>query len=504
MVKIKTSAMNYIPNAASLPKGMAHYWFELGSGGDEENKNYFLFCQTSDQRIHHASKSQLMEFLESKTARRLLLLKPWHSIEGKRKRKEEKEKEKQQQQEPKKKKQKAIVLPAPAASLELPPEILVMILHILSEPTPDNRRIIFSFLEGPRRNTFSDELTSSELIWKWYRKVLNREPPVRLMKIGQYYMQRREYKPFARRWYSDFVHVYDLSLLSRLHLYYHKNEIRFKMKKKLRPVTIDILMRHVRGKNIGSGSGDGTYGDNTSVYEMVEIEIQGALDATREIGYSGRVPDFMKRPLQYAMLSEAANRNYDLEVIKFIETWYEDEAEWFDRVWIGSNAQQFVEKIINNIFKLNEWATRVMRGLGPDKKFTARDLTAYVWLNQVLLKMYYMPLLEAMEINSFPDNFMFALSEELRIIKMSQEEEGVEDRLSVAKKLVRWGQRQQDYWRNAFTGAQGAWTDKWRLQKSKGITKGKEKQVVEKEEMSSSSSSSSNSKLKSKSTEFWN
>ena len=207
--------MNQIPNAANLPKGMAHYWFELDCIG-EKNKNYFLFCQTVDQRIHHAPKSQLREFLDSKNLSGLLL-KPWHSIEanGKRKRKIKKEKEKQQQEEPKKKKQKAIVLPAPAFPV-LPAEILIMILYNLSEPTPDNRRIIFSFLKGPRNNAFSDELTSSELIWKWYRKVLGRDPPKRLIKIGQYYIQRGEYKTFVRRWYSDFVRNYDLSLLDKL------------------------------------------------------------------------------------------------------------------------------------------------------------------------------------------------------------------------------------------------------------------------------------------------
>ena len=80
VIKIKTSAMNYIPNAASLPKGMAHYWFELAAEAD--SKKYFLFCQTSDQRIFHATKSQLMEFIgsaaEEKNAR--LLLRPWDSI----------------------------------------------------------------------------------------------------------------------------------------------------------------------------------------------------------------------------------------------------------------------------------------------------------------------------------------------------------------------------------------------------------------------------------------
>ncbi len=510
--------MNYIPDVTNLPKGMAHYWFESGSG-EEENENYFLFCQTSDQGIHHATKSELMEFLESKNPR-LLLLKPWNPIgvngqkrtrKGEPKGEEEEEGEEAEGKEeedqeglPKKKKQKIIVLPAPPLPV-LPPEILVMILHNLSEPTLDNRKIIFSFLKGPRSNTFSDELTNSELIWNWYRKVLKMDPPSRLITIGQYYIQRRQYIPFARRWYSNFVRDYDLFLLSKLHLYYHNNDIRSKMKKKLTRGTIDILMRYVQGKNIGNGPSDGTYGNDTSIYEMVEIEIQGALNATREIGYSGRVPDFMKRPLQYAMLSEATYRNHDLEAIDFILSWYEDEAEWFDRVWIDSNTQQFVEIRIDNIFKLSEWIIRVTRGLDPGKKFTARDLTAYVWLNQVLVKLYYMPLIKAMEINSFPDNFMFILSEKLRIIKMSQEEEFEEDWLSVAKQIDRWNDRQHDYWRNTFTGTQGAWADGWRLQESKGITKGKEKQVVEKESSSSSSSSSSsNSKLKSESTEFWN
>ena len=445
---------------------MAHYWFELGSG--EQNKNYFLFCQTSDQRIHHATKSQLMEFLESKN-RSGLFLKPWHSIEGKRKRKIKKEKEKQQE-EPKKKKQKAIVLPAPPLPV-LPPEILVMILHNLSEPTPDNRRIIFSFLKGPGSNAFSDELTSSELIWEWYRKVLDRKPPNRIMQLGQFYVQRGEYKTFARRWYANFVYLYDISQLVAVAEFFEDDSTRKMMQKQLTPVAIKILMMNLRGKILGLGR----HKDSGFEYELVEIDIQVALDVSREIPYSGHViPDFMKRPLQYAMITaiEGKGKNYSIKPKLLRKSWWYDEhgLRWLEPVWIESETKKLKNIRINNIFALSEYLVKVIRGLDRGQKFTARDITAYAWLTQVLLKLYYMPLGKAMIVDTFPDDFRFFLTEEMRITKMSKQEREAENKLSFQKQDEWYEKRYDDYFDNLFN-TKGVWADRWRLQESKRTIK---------------------------------
>ena len=456
--------MNYIPNAANLPKGMAHYWFELGCG--KEHKNYFLFCQTSDQQIFHATKSELMEFVESKNARRLLL-KPWDSIEanGKRKRKIKKGKEKQQpEEEPKKKKRKAIVLPAPSSEITgLPAEILIMILYNLSEPTPDNRRIIFSFLKGPRRNTFSDELTNSELIWKWYRKVLKRDPPKQIIQIGQYYMQRGEYKPFARRWYGNFVHLYDMSQLAVISEFFEDDFMREVMQKKLKPVAIKILMMNLRGKFFGIGKHD----DSEIQYELIEIEIQAALDATREIPYSGRIPDFMKRPLQHAMITAIQAGDPPVNSYELRKSWWyddHDDSKWPKPAWMNSKNIR-----MNNIFALSEYLVIVIRGLDRVQKFTARDITAYVWLNQVFMKLYYMPLIKAMDIKGFPDDFRMIFAAKMRIVKMSKQEKEAEDKLSFDQQDLNFDYWNDDYFANILN-TQGSWADRWRFLKTKQKT----------------------------------
>ncbi len=462
--------MNHIPEAADLPKGMAHYWFEL----DNNNKhNYFLFCQTSDKRIHHATKSQLMKFLESKSTG--LLLKPWHSIEGKRKRKIKKEKAKQQQleEEPKKKKRKVIVLPAPPLPV-LSPEILVMILHYLSEPTPDNRRVIFSFLKGPRSNAFSDELTSSKLIWEWYRKVLDRKPPKRILQLGQYYIQRGEYKTFARRWYANFVHFYDISQLAPVAEFFEDDSTRKIMQKQLTPVAMKILMMNLRGRILGQGR----HKDSGFEYELVEIEIQAALDVSRQIPYSGHViPDFMKRPLQYAMITviEGKGKNDSIKPKLLRKSWWYDDhgLRWLEPVWFDSETKKLKNIRINNIFALSEYLVKVMRGLDRGQKFTVRDLTAYAWLNQVLIKLYYMPLGKAMIVDSFPDDIRLFLTEEMRIIKMSKQEKEAEDKLSFQKQEEGYDKRYDDYFDNLFN-TKGVWADRWRLQESKRTIKEKE------------------------------
>ena len=449
--------MNHIPNAAQLPKGMAHYWFEL----DNKKNDYFLFCQTSDQRIHHATKSELMKFLES-NPRSGLLLKPWHLIEGKRKRKKE--------GFPKKKKQKVIVLPAAPLPV-LPAEILVMILYNLSEPTPDNRRIIFSFLKGPRSNVFSDELTSSELIWEWYRKVLERKPPKQIIQLGQYYIQRGEYKTFARRWYANFVHLYDISQLFPVAEFFEDDSTRKIMQKKLTPVAIKTLMLNLRGRILGLGR----HKNSGFEYELVEIEIQAALDATREIPYSGHIiPNFMKRPLQYAMITviEEKGKNDSIKPKLLRKSWWYDDHNlpWLEPVWFGSETKKLKNIRINNIFALSEYLVKVIRGLDKGQKFTARDLTAYAWLTQVLIKLYYMPLGKAMIVDSFPDDFRLFLTEEMRIIKMSKQEREAEDKLSFQKQDERYDKRQDDYFDNLFN-TKGVWADRWRLQESKRTIK---------------------------------
>ena len=476
--------MNYIPNAANLPKGMAHYWFELGSG--EQNKNYFLFCQTSDQQIFHATKPQLMEFINSKHSSQSLLLKPWDLIEGKKrtrkgKPKAENEKEEKEEQKglPKKKKQKAIVLPAPSLPVlpalmrELPPELLNMILDEMAKPTPSVRRFIFDALKGSKVNQVVFHLINSRTIWKWYLETLGHNPPLGLAQLEIYYKNRGEFNKFARRWYSEFVRRYDVMHLSRLWEYYAQENGKI-MKKRLNPTTMHVLMMHLRGKTIGS---EDDKHKNVMDYERLEIAIQQQMDRVKSWG---SVPLFMIQPLQTAMIGDIATWDPHVDPTLFRHMYWGRSREhggedWWDNTYRPSRTHYMVGGFIKNTLQLCEDAIRTIRGLGPDQLFTARDLTAYVWLNQVITRLVHYPLKEAMQPELFIYNFMVDIREKAR----PKEEKEELNELSVREREIDWRIKQGTYTRE-LRELKDAWARKWGSEKPKKMTKGKEK--VEEEE----------------------
>ncbi len=489
--------MNYIPNAASLSKGMAHYWFELDSGG-EQNKNYFLFCQTSDQRIFHATKPQLMEFINSKNSSQSLLLKPWDLIEAngkKRTRKgepkaedEEEEKEEEEQKGlPKKKKQKAIVLPAPslppvlpALMRELPFELLDMIFDGMAEPTPSVRRFIFDALKGSKVNRVVFHLINSRTIWKWYLETLGHNPPLGLAQLEIYYKKRGEFNKFARRWYSGFVRRHDVMYLSRLWEYYEEYGFK-KMKKRMNSTTMYVLMMHLRGKTIGSE--EENKNKNVTDYERLEIAIQQQMDEVKvEPRYS--VAGFMTRPLQIAMIGDIAtwDMNVDPMLVRHM-LWGRGREhggkDWWANTYRPSRTHYMVGNFIRQTLQLCEDAIRTIRGLGPEQIFTARDLTAYVWLNQVITRLLWHPLKEAMQPELFIHNFMVDIREEVRLSNRSKEQKDVEDKLSVKERESAWRIKQGEYSRKRHELGD-AWAREWGPKKPKEMTKGKEK--VKKEE----------------------
>jgi len=481
--------MNHIPNASNLSKGMAHYWFEL----DEKNKNYFLFCQTSDRRIFHATKHQLMEFIGSsgKKNTRPLLLKPWAPIgtNGKRTRKggikgEEEDEEEVEGLPEKKKRKVVVVLPAPLKPLpELPAEMLVMILDGMSNPTPAVRRFIFNALKGSMPNLVSFHLSNSRTIWKWYRETLDRDPPLALAPLEVYYKQRGDLNGFARRWYSGFVRTHDVMDLAWLWRYY-KQENQSKMKKKLDPTTMYILMMHLRGRTIGAGVHEGAVAE----YERVEMEIQRGLDSPHTVlsDIYVHIPEFMLNPLRQIMLQAIEAREALVHAYLFRRaTWYATitsvaKDTWFLTKWNPSRTRHRIDGIIKNTLQLSTAAIKIIRGIGPEQKFTARDLTAYVWLNQVIIRLLYAPLKEAMKRTSLQLNLIFDLREELRLAARSKEQQITEDKLLVHTRASIWRQREEDYF-NGLVDLKAAWKKKWRRPpKPKKMTKGKEK--VEEEE----------------------
>jgi len=516
VIKIKQATMNHIPDASNLSKGMAHYWFELAAEGD--SKKYFLFCQTSDQRIFHATKPQLMEFINSKNnSSQPLLLKPWDLIgvngqkrtrTGKPKGEEEEEKKEEGEQKglPKKKKQKVVVLPAPLDPIlpELPFEILTMILDGMAEPKPAVRRFIFDALKGSTPNIVSFHLSNSRTIWKWYREIFDRKPPLALVQLEIYYKQRGDLNGFARRWYSGFVLTYDIAALTQLWRYYNDEQPRKIMKEKFTPTIMYMIMMHLRGKTIGF---EEHIKDTMANYEIVEIQIRKALDILPDMPLNRHLPKFIMHPLKDSMLN--VSRQYDKKNItpplfmqlawRRPETNKEDK-DWFLNVWSPSDTRRLLNGIINQTLKLCENGIRTIRGIGPEQKFSVKDITAYVWLNQVIMRLFYLPLERAMESDGFDTGFGSVLREEVRLRVRSKQQQIAEDKLSVEDQEAWFYGRSGNYQSERYE-TRKAWKKKWRRPKGKGKEKEEKEEEEEEEEMSSSTSTSSR---KIETIQFWN
>ncbi len=467
---------------------MAHYWVESANDDEgEENENYFLFCQTADQRIFHVTKHQLIEFANAPTEdQSQLFLKPWDPIGAngkKRKRKKEKEKVKQ---EPRKKRQKeeeeeeeeekptVVILQAPTDQVSpvLPPEIMLMILENMSEPTPANRKFVFSFLKGPRRNAVSDELASSKTVLRWWDKVLLMEPPGVIVDMQRFYAERGDLKGFVRRWYSLFVRQYDTQRLIDVTKYYlpHDDQI---MDIKLNRITMNTLMFHVRGRVIGTGK----YWNAPLEYETLEMEIQRALDAGYEDPivpaghvYRPEVPLVLVYPLRKLMLKVVAKReshNVGMWLIKFEEArWRAIRGRAEDLAWLRNSWQRTEtnKKIfrgrIAQTMKVASRALRIMRGLEVGQRYTARDLTAYVWLCMVIIQLFYLPLEKAMKKTSLILRFLTDLREEVRFMELTEQEKKTESKLSAKERLSNREKRSENYYDTVW-GAQYAWFAKW-------------------------------------------
>ncbi len=506
--------MNYIPNAANLPKGMAHYWFELADDGGD-SKNYFLFCQTSDQQIFHATKPQLMEFISSSGNKNRLLLKPWNLIgvngqkrtrKGKAKGEEEEEEEEEEEKEeekelPKKKKQKAIVLPAPSLSpvlpalmRELPFELLDMILDGMAEPTLSVRRFIFDALKGSKVNRVVFHLINSRTIWKWYLEILGHNPPLGLAQLEIYYKNRGEFNKFARRWYDGFVRRYDVGYLSRLWEYYKVYGFN-KMKKRMNSTTMYVLMMHLRGKTIGS---EEDKNKNVTDYEKLEIAIQQQMDKV-EPHYP--VAGFMTRPLQVAMIGEIAKWNTDVNTTLLRHMHWGRSGKhggrnWYVNTYLNSRTHYMVGHFVRQTLQLCEDAIRTIRGLGPEQIFTARDLTAYVWLNQVITRLLWHPLKKAMQPELFLHSFIVDIREEVRLDARSKEQKDIEDKLSIEERESAWRIKQGEYSARQRE-VKDAWAKHW------GPKKEKEKEKVKAEDFDSTDSWSSADE-ETIDTHFWN
>ncbi len=496
--------MNHIPDAASLPKGMAHYWFEL-----DTNNNYFLFCQTSDQKIFHATKQQLMEFIGSKNnSSQSLLLKPWNLIEanGKRTRtgeikgekeeeeEEEEEEKKEEEGQPKKKKRKVVVLPAPVDPILpwMPPEIWTMILDGMSRPDPVVRRFIFNALEGSTPNLVSSHLSNSRIIWKWYLEILDSKPPPGFAQLELYYKKRGDINGFARRWYSAFVAQYDLREMRFSPGFFYHPTIKHAIKKRLSPAVLQALMMHVRGRTIGSGRGR-----NVMDYQEMEIEIRNAMDFYPKPREHDDVPMFLTVPLRHALV-ELMKTPY-MSPTEFREyNWRGPHQGWFTQARIQARFK--LVSILGSTMNLGRHLTQVMRGVEQEHPFTARDIIAYIWLSQMIVSLFGVSFSEALENDTgvFATVFMFNLQEKIRFDKMSTEEQETENMISVADRHLFRGQREKKYYETKFE-SQKAWVKKWGSKKPKKMTKGKEKEEEE-EEMSSSTSTSS----KIETIQFWN
>ena len=478
--------MNHIPEAANLPKGMAHYWVESANNDDdqEDNENYFLFCQTADQRIFHVTKHQLIEFANAAPKdQSQLFLKPWDPIGAngkKRKRKKGKEKVKlprkkkqKEEEEEEEEKPSVIILQAPTDQVSpvLPPEIMVMILEHMIEPTPANRKFVFSFLKGNRPNDVSDELASSKTVLRWWRKVLDQEPPGEIVDMQRFYGGRGDLKGFVRRWYSLFVRQYDTQRLIKLPEHYMPIDQQI-MAEKLSRITMNTLMFHVRGRVVGTGK----YWNAPWEYETLEMEIQRALDAGYEdpivpAGYVYRpeVPLVLVYPLQKLMLKVVAKReshNAGLWKQKFEEARWrrirgrEEDRDWIRNVWKWSETNKKVAYRIGETMRVAAYALQIMRGLEVGQRYTARDLTAYVWLCMVIIRLFYDPLEKAMHKTSMIMRFNTDLREEVRIMGLTEQEKKAESELSAKERLSKRQKRSEKY-NETLWGAQYAWFAKW-------------------------------------------
>ena len=369
---------NKIGEAAPLitdseSQGMAKYWW---GGGRHQ---HILFCKTSDGLLLHVLEKHFLKAMQQKKS---VILKKWSApIQGKRK-KMDKGKGKDLLEPPKE--SDILVLPEPKRRRitpqeespglpKLPLEIIFMILMQSSEPTPSIRKVIFGLVKpGAETTEFSVELSRPKLVWRWYQKVLNTEPPLDLGDLWKYYVQdMKDPNAFVRKWYAGFVRAYDMKHLLRVYFQTDLADI-------MDEPTLHFIMIHLRGRTVGTG-----YRDAEAVvdYQTAESYISRTRARLLKIGD----PKLQLKPLIDGAITKAISyyTQIDRNKRKYTKLWNDFE---LGRSAIEPWSEWFPELLVM-FHRSSERAIRIIRGIAEAQPFSDKDYVAMIWLIHVSMNL---------------------------------------------------------------------------------------------------------------------
>ena len=453
-----------------IEKGMAHYWTAVHSG------KHYLCCQTSEGDLLRASAKRVIKAVQSGE---FLTLKPWRFSQSNGEGEEEEEEQQRKRKRTEamgKEKTPVAVQPAPKkrkidpsvgplrALPELPPEILLEIMKHWKEPTPAVRRVIFPLLMGSRVNIFSRYLAKSSTVWEWYQDVLGYPPDKGLANLVHYY---KGYDPnaFARQWYSGFVNSYDLKKLWKIYETPQDVVELEQFYKNMNNVLLHTIKTHLRGRTVGLG---GTF--NISFFQEMEMEIQQVLDELNIKAGWLRPDRLVDSALTIAMLNVGQLWGMGVHQNTYLETFQKHDEKWMEKNWLGTPTNQFIFDVINPIQDMSKAAIRFIRNRPFRERFTARDITALVWLINLSMALAkpageyaeanYLTVLQEDPENDFTIAFMGRLRDQLRWHTLTEEEREEEEFFPLEMKENELMEREM-FWGSEAHDREKRWVRKW-------------------------------------------